>query len=32
MGKSVGADAYVAKFDPIELANTLGALLHTDQG
>jgi len=32
MGKSVGADAYVAKFDPIELANTLGSLLNKDQG
>jgi hypothetical protein len=32
MGKSVGADAYVATFDPIELANTLGSLLNKDQG
>jgi two-component system chemotaxis response regulator CheV len=30
MGKNVGADAYVAKFQPRELANTLESFFHDD--
>jgi len=29
MGKTVGVDAYVAKFDPLVLADTLRPLLKT---
>jgi len=32
LGESVGADAYVAKFDPLELANMLRSVLGEDDG